>query len=63
MTTFTKLETKVLERAEIHCDRYYSTSAKDLAESLDLPFNIIEDVVNSLIEKNKIEAVLDPNGS
>tara|TARA_R100001377_G_scaffold11307_1_gene5662 strand:+ start:5419 stop:5676 length:258 start_codon:yes stop_codon:yes gene_type:complete len=61
MTTFTELETKVLERAEIHCDFYYSTSTKDLADSLDLPFNLIKDVVNSLIKKTKIKAVLDPN--
>ena len=61
MTTFTELETKVLERSEIHCNFYYSTSTKDLAESLNLPFNNIKDVVNSLIKKNKIKAVLDPN--
>tara|TARA_R110000868_G_scaffold128833_6_gene337235 strand:+ start:355 stop:612 length:258 start_codon:yes stop_codon:yes gene_type:complete len=62
MTTFTKLETLVFDQAEHHCNCDYSSSTKQLAHDLDLPFNTIKGVVSSLIKKGKIQAEKDYRG-
>jgi len=57
MTNLTELETKVLNQADDHCGYAYSSSTKELANDLDLPFNTIKGVVSSLIKKNKMQAI------